>query len=391
VQGGGCATVGVAGLIQSGGFGSFSKAFGMAAAGLLEAEVVTADGVVRIVNARRDPELFWALKGGGGGSFGVVTRLTLRTHALPARFGGAGGMIRARSLPAFEALVRRLVDHYAERLFNSHWGESVAIRGDHTLKIAMVCAGLDAAEAEAAWRPFIDWLSANEADYTPVEAIGAGAFDARLWWDMAERKRRGSKSVVLDDRPGTPATHGWWRGDQDQVGAFLHGYESVWLPASLLMPAGRDRLARALVAASRHSDVELHFNKGLAGAPAAALDAARDTAMNPQALGAFALAIVAEGGAPRYAGQGASQDDSKGRENARRVDAAAAELWALAPGGGSYVSESNFFNASWQRSFWGPHYPRLRTVKDHYDPEGLFFVHHGVGSEDWSDDGFMRR
>lgn len=50
VQGGGCLTVGVAGLIQSGGFGSFSKAYGMAAASLLEAEVVTADGKVRIVN-----------------------------------------------------------------------------------------------------------------------------------------------------------------------------------------------------------------------------------------------------------------------------------------------------------------------------------------------------
>lgn len=65
VQGGGCLTVGVAGLIQSGGFGSFSKRYGLAAAGLLEAEIVTADGDIRIVNAARDPELFFALKGGG--------------------------------------------------------------------------------------------------------------------------------------------------------------------------------------------------------------------------------------------------------------------------------------------------------------------------------------
>src|SRR5262245_29330534 len=48
VQGGGCMTVGVAGLIQSGGFGNFSKAYGMAAASLLQAEIVTADGAVRI-------------------------------------------------------------------------------------------------------------------------------------------------------------------------------------------------------------------------------------------------------------------------------------------------------------------------------------------------------
>src|SRR5262249_13685942 len=72
VQGGGCMTVGVAGLIQSGGFGSFSKAYGMAAASLLEAEIVTADGSVRIANACTNPELFWSLKGGGGGSLGVV-------------------------------------------------------------------------------------------------------------------------------------------------------------------------------------------------------------------------------------------------------------------------------------------------------------------------------
>jgi FAD/FMN-containing dehydrogenase len=57
VQGGGCTTVGVAGLVQSGGFGSMSKGFGTAAAGLLEAEIVTADGAVRTVNACRDPEL----------------------------------------------------------------------------------------------------------------------------------------------------------------------------------------------------------------------------------------------------------------------------------------------------------------------------------------------
>jgi FAD/FMN-containing dehydrogenase len=80
VQGGGCATVGVAGLIQSGGFGSFSKKYGMAAASLLEAEIVTADGAVRIANACTNPDLFWAIKGGGGGSLGVVTKLTLHAR-----------------------------------------------------------------------------------------------------------------------------------------------------------------------------------------------------------------------------------------------------------------------------------------------------------------------
>src|SRR4029434_487592 len=97
VQGGGCTTVGVAGLIQSGGFGSFSKNYGLAASALLEAEVVTADGVVRIANACTHPDLFWGLKGGGGGSLGVVTRVTLRTRELPEYFGAVSGTIQARS------------------------------------------------------------------------------------------------------------------------------------------------------------------------------------------------------------------------------------------------------------------------------------------------------
>src|SRR5215831_14761501 len=114
VQGGGCTTVGVAGLVQGGGFGAFSKGFGTAAANLLEAEVVTADGAVRIANAARNPDLFWALKGGGGGTFGVVTRLTLRTHALPAYVGAVRTMITAASDAAYATLagqVRQLAAH----------------------------------------------------------------------------------------------------------------------------------------------------------------------------------------------------------------------------------------------------------------------------------------
>jgi FAD/FMN-containing dehydrogenase len=71
IQGGGCTTVGLPGLIQGGGFGSHSKHYGTAAGNLLEAEVVTADGQIRIANASTNPHLFWALKGGGGGTYGV--------------------------------------------------------------------------------------------------------------------------------------------------------------------------------------------------------------------------------------------------------------------------------------------------------------------------------
>ena len=55
---------------------------------------------------------------------------------------------------------------------------------------------------------------------------------------------------------------------------------------------------------------------------------------------------------------------------------------------GSYVSESDWFERDWQRSYWGANHERLQAVKAKYDPDDLFIVHHGVGSERWSDDGF---
>jgi hypothetical protein len=54
------------------------------------------------------------------------------------------------------------------------------------------------------------------------------------------------------------------------------------------------------------------------------------------------------------------------------------------------VSESDFFGRAWQQAFWDSNCPRLAAVKRRYDPDGLLFVHHGVGSEDWRADGFTR-
>jgi FAD/FMN-containing dehydrogenase len=391
VQGGGCTTVGVAGHIQSGGFGSHSKGFGTSSAHLLEAEVVTADGRIRTINAYRDPDLFWAIKGGGGGSLAVITRVTLRTHELPARFGGANGSIKAASPEAYRRLLSRFLEFYAAALLSPRWGEQVEIRPDNVLKISMVSQGLDNSQSVATWRPFVDWVFAAPSDYRFTEALEAGTAPARGAWDVAARRQRGSKAMNYDDRPDAPAAHGWWAGDQGQVSAFLHGYDSVWLPAELLKPASRETLADSLFKASRSLPVSLHFNKGLAGAPSEALAAARDTAMNPDALGAFALAIVATGGLPAYMELiGLKPDLAAARKNAAWVAASAAALREVAPTGGSYLSESSFFNADWRRAYWGSNYPKLRGVKAKYDPEGLFFVHHGVGCEAWSADGFER-
>ncbi len=388
VQGGGCMTVGVAGLIQGGGFGSFSKAYGMAAASLLEAEIVTADGDVKIANACTNPDLFWALKGGGGG-FGVVTRVTARTHPLPEFFGAASATFKATSDDSYRRLITKTVEFYAHALFNPHWGEQILI-GRGYVVFSMVFQGLDQQQAEAVWRPFFDWVTASPQDFTIVSAPKIIAFPAGYMWDPA-MLRQVSGVVIADDRPGAPSDNIFWAGNLGEAGAVWYAYQSAWLPAALLEADQRERLVDALFAAAKHQGVALHCNKGLAGAPADAIAAAKDTAMNPAVTDAFALVISGAFGQPAYPGvPGHEPDAAAARSEAATVDKSMDEIRKLLPRVASYVWETDFFQPNWQDAFWGENYARLRAVKDKYDPDGLFFLHHGVGSEGWSADGFTR-
>lgn len=390
VQGGGCLTVGVAGLVQGGGFGPFSKTYGLAAASLIEAEIVTADGKIRIANACTDADLFWAIKGGGGGSFGVVTRLTLRTHDFPAFFGGVFATIKASSAEAFRRLIDRIVSFYAEALFNPQWGEQMSFRPGHELGIAMVFQGLEQAQAESLWRPFFDWVKASPQDFTFTQQPAILAAPARDFWSPAFLKSLPGL-VLEDDRPEAPEGNLFWASNREEAGQVFHGYQSRWLSASLLAADRQASLAEALFRAARYWNISLHFNKGLAGAPPGAIAAARDTAINPQVLDAFALAIAGASGPPAYPGvPGYEPDVAMARREAEAVKRAMQELRDLAPEAGSYGAESDFFEEHWQNAFWGSNYDRLLQVKNRYDPDGLFVVHHGVGSEVWSADGFTR-
>jgi FAD/FMN-containing dehydrogenase len=83
IPAGSCPSVGIGGFTLGGGIGVLSRKFGLTCDKLTAIQIVTADGMLRDVTADTDPDLFWALRGGGGGNFGIVTSFTFATDPAP--------------------------------------------------------------------------------------------------------------------------------------------------------------------------------------------------------------------------------------------------------------------------------------------------------------------
>jgi FAD/FMN-containing dehydrogenase len=99
---------GVAGLTLGGGYGNLNAKYGLACDNLVEAQVVTADGRVVTTSADREPDLLWALRGGGG-NFGIVTSFTYRLHPVGPTVAFAGTFYPLEELGRIERAWRDLV------------------------------------------------------------------------------------------------------------------------------------------------------------------------------------------------------------------------------------------------------------------------------------------
>lgn len=97
------ASVGIGGITLGGGIGFLGRLHGLTIDNVVAAEIVTADGTIRTVDASREPELFWAIRGGGG-NFGVVTRFCYRLARIDRVYGGL------LVLPATPGTISELVD-----------------------------------------------------------------------------------------------------------------------------------------------------------------------------------------------------------------------------------------------------------------------------------------
>lgn len=372
VQGGGCTSVGaVGGWALGGGFGSFSRMFGTGASNILEAEIVTADGDILTVNKYNHPDLFWALKGGGGGTYGVVTKLTMKTYELADHINIIQGTVKAKDDKAFKETIAYLVEFY-KNLQNPHYGEKIVIGSDNSITFLLSVFAESEKDIKDIWEPFLEKLKLKGDSFSDK-------FDLL---NMKSADFYSKEYLAKKDYINTDNNYWWWKGDASQISVYWSGYSGRYLDKDLLLAENKDKLVDALFAASRLSNVELHVNKGMYNATKSAIERIKDTSMNPKVYNAASFVIVASATKDIY--HKGSKDKElleKARLKAKNVDKAYDIIKSLSPDSGSYANEASYFTKNWQEEFWGDNYAKLLEVKRKYDPTNIFTCHHCVGSE----------
>ncbi|KAL4804629.1 hypothetical protein BDV18DRAFT_153074 [Aspergillus unguis] len=370
--GGEDATVGLGGLIQNGGHGLLSSTHGLASDSLYQVTIITADGRRLVANDVRNSDLFWAVRGAGGGQFGVVTEFVLGTHPVPENVVSSGltfySTQPSNETDAWNALVEaaRLIPEIMDAGIT---GTVMAFTG----KRAASMLSLDSVSGPAATISLTGFNMTTASMNATVHALASRINSASL----------GAATLV----PQTPRSKSYWESTQPDPLASQSSGSSSMISSRLLgkrelVHTPRDKvqqyLQKILTPPTPGTGSMILF--GLQGGPGTARTPdERRGSTHPAWRDAYAHLMTYS--APVNSTADPSEALATG---AQWYEENIEPVWrAWAPGGGSYANEGNVFSGSWKEDFYGVNYARLLEVKRGYDPTGSLFVWGGVGSDEW--------
>ncbi|KAL8718944.1 MAG: hypothetical protein Q9225_003988 [Loekoesia sp. 1 TL-2023] len=361
VLGGTCLTIGLAGgFAQGAGHSDLSSTYGLAADNVLEWEVVTANGTHLYASPSSNPSLFWALCGGGPGTYGVV--LSMIVKIFPDGPVGSVSLAFAssntsqdkywRAVSAFHAILPSWVEKGGTTAYT--------ISNQSFYLQPATFPDLSSSEVKDLVQPLIARLKTDNITYSlnfttsPSYLAHASHYYGPLPYGIypsaqVQGGRLIPRSVVLEQNE---EFHNVLRnitsgGAFYIIGTGLNVSRSEvgdqFAPATAVLPAWRDALITLIVASIWDYTAPLPDN------------------------------VVHE--------QLITSD----------IDPALQKLTGT--GSGVYMNEGDFRQPGFQTQFYGPNYAKLRQIKSRYDPADLFYVTTGVGSEAWTvaDDGRLCR
>ena len=349
VVGGSCPSVGIAGgYSQAAGHSVLSSQYGLGADQVLEWEVVLANGGRVVATPTRNTDLYWALSGGGPGTYGVVISMTIRAHKDGAVGGallafGPDGISKAtywKAIAAFQTQLPAIVDAGATAIY---------IITKAGFQIAPLTApGKSDAEVKLMLTPFtktLDQLNVTYSLNVSSESTFMGHFTKYF----------------------SPFPYG--------------GYPTAQLLGGRLVPRSvveqnNDALTAAFRDITENSAFYVAVTALGVGKPKKATPVS-DNAVLPAWRSALLTVLV-----PSVWDFTIPRSLEEERES-QLTNSIIPKLTALTPGSGTYMNEADFQLATWKQDFFGKNYARLNSIKTKYDPGNLFYATTAVGSDGW--------
>ncbi|PVH85595.1 FAD/FMN-containing dehydrogenase [Cadophora sp. DSE1049] len=358
-----CPTVGVAGgYTQGGGHSALSTSFGLAADQVLEFKVVTADGSLVTASPSHNQDLYWALSGGGGGTFGVVVSMVAKVYP-DTIVSGASMSFTSTEISAdtfyqatekFHSLLPDIVDAGAMVIYyftnvgfqiqpltayNKTSDDVKNMLGPFTICLDElgITYNVSYTQSSTYMEHFNTYL--GPLPYGNIE-VGIAQYGGRLIPRTAIQQNNSAVSKSLRNITENGVTFIGVGVDVSSKSSSTSQSRTPSPPLNnSILPAWR----RALISATL------------------------TTPWNFSAPWEDMLALQGE-----------------------MTDSVIPQIEAVTPGSGAYMNEADFRQPRWQEVFFGDNYEGLMSVKRRWDPEGVFWARRSVGSETLVEDGLGR-
>jgi FAD/FMN-containing dehydrogenase len=347
VAGGSCPTVGYAGgYISAGGHGPLASSYGLASDQTLEFEVITAAGKHITVSPQNNPDLYWAMSGGGAGNWAVILSVTIKAYEDGPIAGSSFGFAAdtpAQHWAAITAWMKHLLVLDRIKGFSSLW----AFNNNAFLLEYATLPGGTRDSMERALAPFWNELTALNISLFSNQTKESPNF-LKHYQTFANQNYDTNNSVgghfvprqtVKNDLPALIAFFQKAVNSSEVSGSFIYGIANNVTHARV----GNKPGSNAVNPGWRDSLFTMNFGIPLA----------QDAPWKTIAFGQAWL--------------NARQDDSR----------------AIMPQAGAYINEATYDNAYWKTEYYGSTYDRLLSVKKRYDSESFFWSWAAVGSETW--------
>ncbi|KAI1417256.1 FAD-binding domain-containing protein [Hypoxylon sp. FL1857] len=350
-------SVSVGGYLTGGGHSILSPRYGLGSDSVLEMEVVTPMGDIVVANECQNQDLFWAMRGGGGSTFGVMTSVTLATYPSPQMIELDLALFTADPDATYTwDMVGYVLSQYPYLDSKGVSGYSIITRNFSFPGIPVTGAGLGGSFIMLDTQDINDTLS--------------------IWSPILDHINKTWPSVVPVLTPQTYSSfQGWFSVHFDQGTA---GHD-LWVGSHLLSAESFTRNTAAATEAFRNFGGTAYLVAGQGVNKAKPRGGS--SAVNPSWRKALVHATTSLSFPPL--------NRTAKIETLTKVNAQTEGVRRLEPDMGSYLNENNPAEPDWQRSFWGDNYDRLLRIKRAVDPFDVLWCHPCVGNERWREVGYQ--